>query len=317
MKKNYKYLFGPVSSRRLGRSLGVDLVPYKTCSMDCVYCESGKTTDLTLNCREFYPTSEIIQELEDFLSTEPELDFVTFSGAGEPLLHSGIGEIIQFIKNKFPKYKTALLTNSMLLLDKKVADFVLNVDMIVPSLDAAIDDVFYKINRPVMRVNCKELIEALKDFKLKSNAVFCLEILFIAGINDSDEALKALYEAVQIIKPDKLQINTLDRPGTEADISALSQDKLSKIAQDFQKLGFVVEVPSRTKQQSKKVEHCEANNIEEKILALILRRPSTLEDISEALICDKKIILEKLQILESERKLISEIKNKINFYKIL
>ena len=317
MKKNYKYLFGPVSSRRLGRSLGVDLVPYKTCSMDCVYCESGKTTNLTLNCQEFYSTSEIIKELDDFLSTEPELDFVTFSGAGEPLLHSGIGDIIQFIKSKFPKYKTALLTNSMLLLDKKIVSSVLNVDMIVPSLDAAFDDIFNEINRPVSRVNCKELIDALRDFKHRSKAIFCLEILFIAGINDSDESLEALYEAVRIIKPDKLQINTLDRPGTENNISALTQDKLLKIAERFQSQGVVVEIPSRSNSDSKNVEHCELFDVVDKILALILRRPSTLKDISEALSCDKKIILEKLKILESERKIISEIKNNIKFYKIL
>ena len=317
MKENYKYLFGPVSSRRLGRSLGVDLLPYKTCSMDCIYCESGKTTDLTLNCQEFYPTTEIIKELDDFLSREPELDFVTFSGAGEPLLHSGIGEIIKFIKNKFPKYKIALLTNSMLLLDKKIADSVLNVDMIVPSLDAAIDDIFYKINRPAAEIHCKELILALKDFKLKSKAIFCLEILFIAGINDSDESLKALYDAVRIIQPDKLQINSLDRPGTEADISALTQDKLLKIAEDFQSQGVAVEIPSRMNRESKNVEHCELFDVADKILALILRRPSTLEDISDALMCNKEIILEQLQILESERKIFSEIKNKIKFYKIL
>ncbi|MGB4279225.1 MAG: radical SAM protein, partial [Methanoculleus sp.] len=110
----YRYLFGPVPSRRLGISLGIDLVPHKTCLFNCVYCECGRTTNLTCERREYVPTNEVIAELDEFLATAPDLDYVTFAGSGEPTLHSGIGEIISFIKDRYPCYRVAVLTNSAL-----------------------------------------------------------------------------------------------------------------------------------------------------------------------------------------------------------
>jgi wyosine [tRNA(Phe)-imidazoG37] synthetase (radical SAM superfamily) len=103
----YRYLFGPVPSRRLGISLGIDLVPHKTCLFNCVYCECGRTTNLTCERREYVPTNEVIAELDEFLATAPDLDYVTFAGSGEPTLHSGIGEIISFIKDRYPRYRVA------------------------------------------------------------------------------------------------------------------------------------------------------------------------------------------------------------------
>ena len=114
-KEKYQYLFGPVPSRRLGKSLGVDLVPPKTCSMDCVYCESGVTTAHTVERKEYFPTKDIIEELDRFLTDSPDIDYVTFSGAGEPTLHSGIGDIIHYLKTSYSHYKVALLTNAMML----------------------------------------------------------------------------------------------------------------------------------------------------------------------------------------------------------
>ena len=115
-----RFLFGPVNSRRLGRSLGVDLLPFKTCSLDCIYCECGWTTDKTLSRAELVPTSAVLAELDDYLGSEPELDCVTFSGSGEPTLHSGIGMIIAHLKKHYPQYKVAVLTNSTLLGDLAV-----------------------------------------------------------------------------------------------------------------------------------------------------------------------------------------------------
>ncbi|MFO7895629.1 MAG: radical SAM protein [Candidatus Cloacimonadales bacterium] len=116
----YKHLFGPVPSRRLGISLGVDLVPHKVCSMNCIYCEVGKTTKLTNQRADYIPLAEIMSELKAYLQAEPELDYITFSGAGEPLLHSGIGQIVRFIKSEYPQYKLALITNSSLLTNPEV-----------------------------------------------------------------------------------------------------------------------------------------------------------------------------------------------------
>ena len=131
----YNFLFGPVPSRRLGISLGVDLVPHKTCSLNCIYCECGRTTNLTIERKEYVQTETVIAELKNFLEPEPKLDYITFSGAGEPTLHSGIGEIVKFLKTSFPDYKIALLTNGTLFYQPGLIEEVRNIDLILPSLD--------------------------------------------------------------------------------------------------------------------------------------------------------------------------------------
>src|SRR5208337_2577115 len=133
-----KYLFGPVNSRRLGISLGVDLVPFKTCSLNCVYCESGATT------AEYVPTDDVISELDRFLSVSPNIDVITFSGSGEPTLHAGIGRIIGHLKLKYPAYKVAVLTNGTLLWNPGVRKSLARADMVIPSLDAVSPGVFNK-----------------------------------------------------------------------------------------------------------------------------------------------------------------------------
>ena len=140
----FKHLFGPVPSRRLGVSLGIDLVPYKTCTLDCVYCECGKTTNLTLERREYVPTDEILSELNEYLKNSPDPDYITFSGSGEPTLHCGIGEIINFLKQNYQEYKVAVLTNGTLLYRKEVRDEVKNADLIIPSIDCVSGEVFKK-----------------------------------------------------------------------------------------------------------------------------------------------------------------------------
>jgi len=161
----YKYLFGPVPSRRLGISLGVDLVPHKTCSLNCVYCECGRTTILTDERKEYVPTEMVLSELNHFLTTNPRLDFITFSGSGEPTLHSGLGNVIKFIKKNFPKYQVALLTNGTLFYSPNIREEVKQVDVILPSLDAASEEVFHKINRPVRGLKVQKVIDGLVQLR--------------------------------------------------------------------------------------------------------------------------------------------------------
>ncbi|MBN1863895.1 MAG: radical SAM protein, partial [Victivallales bacterium] len=187
--KGFLHLFGPVPSRRLGRSLGIDLIPHKTCSMNCVYCESGATTNLTAERAEFHPLEQITSELDRYLDAKPRLDYITFSGAGEPTLYSRIGEIISCLKKKYPQYRTALLTNSTMLVREEVAEAVKDVDLIVPSLDAATPGIFKRINRPAESADCREIIQALVDFRKISRAEFWLEIFIVPGLNDSTYSL--------------------------------------------------------------------------------------------------------------------------------
>ncbi|GAG86110.1 unnamed protein product, partial [marine sediment metagenome] len=228
----YKYLFGPVPSRRLGMSLGIDLVPHKVCSLNCIYCECGSTTNLTIERKEYVPYNEVIQELKRFLSDNPALDYITFSGSGEPTLNSCIGDILKYIKQNYPDIPVAVLTNGTLLNDKQVRWEILDADLVLPSLDVASDLSFRKINRPFNSLNIEDYINGLCEFRKEYQGKIWLEVLIIPGYNNSKEDLKLLKEVFNKIKPDSIQLNTLDRPGVIPGLKAAGKEELEQIA-DF------------------------------------------------------------------------------------
>lgn len=273
---SYHYLFGPVPSRRLGRSLGVDLVQHKTCSFNCVYCECGKTTLLTNERAAYAPTSEVLAELNQFLSANPQLDYVTFSGAGEPTLHIGLGKIVNFIKTKFLKFRLALLTNGSLFYQQSLREEVVNIDLILPSLDAADANIFHRINRPHHDIKIKKIISGLAELKKNQKGQMWLEIFIIPGLNDSPDHIEKLKDAIHQIKPELVQLNSLDRPGTENWIVSATQEMLEKIAKKLNwRTEIIAKFPAR---KESKAYH---ENIEVAIWEMIKRRPGTLEDWSQ------------------------------------
>jgi wyosine [tRNA(Phe)-imidazoG37] synthetase (radical SAM superfamily) len=314
--RTYSYLFGPVPSRRLGMSLGVDLVPAKTCSMDCIYCESGVTTDFTGERDEFFPTADIIAELDAFLAASPDIDYITFSGAGEPTLHSGIGEIIAFMKCHYPSYKIALLTNAMMLIDKAVYQEVLSVDLIVPSLDSVVSEIFSTINRPVCKVDCVELVDTLARFKEESKALFYLEIFIVPGVNDTPLSIDLLVAAVKRIKPDKVQLNTLDRPGTESWVHSASLEEMEFFAEKIAKVANVEIVGKFVSKRVTPEKRTSSDNLADRIIGLISRRPCTAEDISEALNHSSDDLKPTLGTLLNEGKITSKTRPRGEFFKI-
>jgi len=175
----------------------------------------SRTTHLTLKRRAFFPVRTILAELDSFLSSKPDLDYITFSGAGEPTLYSRIGELIIAIKTKYPQFKLAVITNSTLLTDAQVRKELLPCDLILPSLDAASDEVFKLINRPFNTLKAHDLISGLALLRSEFTGQMWLEVFIITGINDHPAELAAIKQAIQLIKPDRVQINSLDRPGTE------------------------------------------------------------------------------------------------------
>ncbi|UCE07067.1 MAG: radical SAM protein [bacterium] len=275
---NYRYLFGPVPSRRLGRSLGIDLVPHKTCSFNCVYCECGKTTRLTIQRAEYVPTSEVLSELNQFLSADPQLDYVTFSGAGEPTLHIGLGKIVTFIKTNFPHYKLAILTNSSLFYQKVLRAEIIDIDLILPSLDAADEDIFHKINRPHPEIGLNQIISGLIELRKIHQGQMWLEIFIVPRLNDSPDHIDKLKQAIHQIKPDIVQLNTLDRPGTTSWVTRALQDQLEDIAKQLDwHTEVIAQFPDR------KASKAYQRDIESAILEIIKRRPCTLEDLSRML----------------------------------
>lgn len=309
----YKHLFGPVNSRRLGYSLGVDLVPYKYCPLNCVYCEVQHTDHLTLRRREFFGLDEIKGELADFLKDRPELDYITFSGAGEPTLYSRIGEIVRFIKQDYPGYKLALLTNGVLLNSASLRQEILPCDLILPSLDAGRQQTFKIINQPHPELTVTGLVEALVALRNDFRGLIWLEVFIIAGINDSEEELASLCEAIGQIKPDLVQINSLDRPGAEAWVQAAGDSVLNKV-QDFfsSRLSMPVEIIAKAHLENLDLHVPE--DIEEVLAATLKRRPSTAEDLSTALGLHINEVSKYLRQLHTEEKITVKREHRGIFY---
>ncbi|MCF8045432.1 MAG: radical SAM protein [Desulfarculaceae bacterium] len=275
----YKYLFGPVPSRRLGISLGVDLVYHKVCSLDCVYCECGRTTQLTGQRAEYVPVEEVKQELDRYFSSSPDPDYITFSGSGEPTLHSGIGTVIDFIRERKQEVSVAVLTNGTLLSLKEVRQELMNADLIIPSLDAADAEIFRKINRPCDSLDIRDYIEGIRAMKAEFSGKLWLEILILPGYNDTEEGLLKLKEAAGRIQPDKIQLNTLDRPGTRDSLTAAPPERLKEIAAFFEFDNMEIIAAYQGKDGEKDLREDMADSI----LETVQRRPCTLEDLSNIL----------------------------------
>jgi len=308
----YKHLFGPVPSRRLGMSLGIDLIPKKVCSLDCVYCEVGKTTKLTTNRLEYVKYDKVIAELMDFMSNNPKIDYITISGSGEPTLNSKIGEVLNFIKENYPDVKTAVLTNGTLLSDKNLRKELLQADVILPSLDAAGQEAFEKINRPAPGILVYDYIQGIIDLRNEYKGKIWLEVLFLKGYNDSEDELIRLKEAIEKIKPDSVQLNTLDRPGTVEGLIPLTKEELQHIIDfwGFDKVEIIASQIERTAISSYR------GDVESAILETIARRPCTLDDLHRLLGIHVNEINKYLGTLEIEGKITTQSLERGVFYEL-
>ncbi|MBI9030567.1 radical SAM protein [bacterium] len=316
---NYKHLFGPVISRRLGISLGVDVVPYKYCSMNCVYCEVGQTTHLINEPEELVDLPDVIKELNEYIEKNPKLDYITFSGAGEPLLYSKIGDLINYIKAKYPQYKLALITNSSHIHRADIREELLKLDMIMPSLDAVDQDIFEAINRPHEDISIKDIIKNLIEFNQHFPGEMWLEIFFVPGINDSQDELTRMREVIKEITPERVQLNSLDRPGTEPWVVQEDKEKLEEIKSFFQadlSDNILVEI---IKKVDKKLydENPGSLEVEEKIISTIRRRPCTAQDMSQMLNVHINAINKVLHKLIEEKKIEGAHQERGIFYKLI
>lgn len=272
-----KYIFGPVPSRRLGRSLGVDLVPYKTCTFDCVYCDLGRTTHKTISRESYVKPEEIRRELELTLPTlSKKPDYITLSGSGEPTLNQHIGEIIHNFKD-LTSIPLAVLTNGSLFYLEEVREALVGADVVIPSLDAVNDVIFQCLNRPHSSLNIQEIISGLIQFRNVYRGQIWLEVVFCRGINDDKGEIERLKGIIERIQPDRIQLNTPVRPPAEEFAYPLTTTQLEEIRK---KLGDKAEIISEFTAPLGE----EFNSVKDtEILNLIKRRPCTTEDISKAL----------------------------------
>ncbi len=278
-----RYVFGPVASRRLGVSLGVDLVTPKTCSLDCVYCEAKATTNLTLERKEYVPVAEVLRELKETLDLKPELDFITFSGAGEPTLNSGIGRVLDFLKDNYPQYKVCLLTNALSFTDPEVRREVSRADRVVPSLDASNEAEFQAVNRPVPGLTFAAFLEGLEAFCRESRAEIYLELFIAPGFNDSDESIARFADIIRRLRVDRIQLNTLDRPGVIPELRPSTPENTRRFIRALEPIAPVEAVgPFRYKSRST-AQPVECGECEKRVLDLALRRPVTAADLECAL----------------------------------
>lgn len=269
-----QHLFGPVPSRRLGRSLGIDLVPFKTCTYDCVYCECGRTTTNTTRRLEFFPVREILQELDAFLAGEPDLDFITFSGSGEPTLSLSMGTVIRNLKENHPEYRVAVLTNGSLLWMGEVREDLGRADVVLPTLTSTDPDIWKRIHRPSPDLELEKILQGMISFRKEFTGEIWIEVFVIPGLNTGTTHLAGLRETFCRIKPDRIQLNTLDRPAADAWVGPAGQEVLKRCAGA---LGEGVEIIA---DQADGSEKGRGHGIAGKICSLLARRPCTVEDLA-------------------------------------
>lgn len=305
----YNHLFGPVPSRRLGISLGVDLVPLKTCTLNCIYCECGRTTDLTVERKKYVPLRAVKEELTDYFANNPIPDYITFSGSGEPTLNSSIADVLHFIRNHIHDIPVAVLTNGTLFSIKQVREDIKDAAVVIPSLDAATDKVFRKINRPYPGLKIDTIIEGIVKFSKEYNGQIWLEIFIVPGMNDTKYELTALKHAIEKIGPDRVQLNTLDRPGPVSTIRAATRQELEHIIHFWQleNVSIIADVSERKDLLAYRTD------TESAILGTIARRPCTLKDLSEILGLQINEVNKYLDVLEADGK-IKMVKQRRGFF---
>jgi wyosine [tRNA(Phe)-imidazoG37] synthetase (radical SAM superfamily) len=308
VQKQNKYLYGPVPSRRLGRSLGIDIVPFKICTLDCVYCQLGRTTKKTIKRKDYVPVEEILAELRDKLDEGLDADFITISGSGEPTLNFKLGELIEGIK-KITNIPLAIITNGTLLYREDVRADCAKADVVLPSLDAGDEQIFQKVNRPHKSISIEKLIDGLCTFRSEFTGQIWLEVFLVEDLNTDIKQIAKIRDAIERIRPDKVQLNTAVRPTADADIKAVDAKKLQAIsAQIGPKCEVVADfLPHKYGKDTV--------NKAQDVLSMLKRRPCSLNDICSGLGIDQREAMKYISYYKQEGLLDCEQRGGTIFFK--
>lgn len=278
--------------------MGVDIVPYKICSYDCIYCQLGRTTDHTIKRSSFVSVDSVMDQIKEIIDQNNDIDYITFSGSGEPTLNQDISRMIERVKS-FTQIPVAVLTNGSLLWDSGVRKDLLGAHLVVPSVDAVSEQVFRKINGPVEGLSVKKVLQGIEDFCSEFTGKVYLEIMLVKGINDSEEEVKRINQFVKELKADKIQLNTVIRPPGDPGARPLAPQELLKIRGLFDP-SLPVEIVADFDRMTSKAYH---KDLEQAILDLLKRRPTRKDEMATALGIHPNEIAKYLQVLEKDKRI--------------
>ena len=305
--RKQEYIFGPVPSRRLGRSLGVDLVPFKTCTYNCIYCQLGRTTNKTMQRKEWVPLDKVVEGLKVCLSSNP--DYITLSGSGEPTLYSRIGELIAEIK-EMTEIPVAILTNGSLCWLPEVRRNIMDADLIIPSLDAGSDYYFQYVNKPHIDISFDRMLQGLIDLRNEYEGQYWLEVFLLGGVTSTEQEIQNLAQCIERISPDRVQVNTVTRPPAESFALPVSMDHLEALsAQLAEKAEIIADYQHVHAQKS-------FTAAREDVLDLLRRRPCSIEDIAEGLGLHRNEVVKYVEDLSHQGQIHSETQDDRLYYTV-
>lgn len=290
-----RHVYGPVPSRRLGFSLGVDIIPFKTCTLDCMYCQLGPTRKTVCRRGSWFPPGKILAQVKDAVESGRKIDAITFSGSGEPTLNRDIGRLIRAIK-KMTRIPIVVLTNGTLLTRREVRRDLAAADIVVPSLDAVPGNLFRRVNRPNRALDPEKIIDGLVRFRKGFRGEIWLEVMLIKGVNDSPAHIEALRAAADRIRPERIQLNTVVRPPADVKAKPLSPGAMRKIRKALGPRAEIIASFEKQKQAPA------AGDFETALLTAVGRRPMTAEDISLSLGRHRDEVLKALSSLHRRGK---------------
>lgn len=307
----FKYLYGPVPSRRLGRSLGIDLVPYKTCTYDCIYCQLGKTTNKTLERRNYVPVDGVLPELKEKLSSGVPCDYISLAGSGEPTLHASMGELISKIK-EMTRIPVVVITNGSLLYLPEIRKELMRADLVIPSLDAGDAALFEYVNRPHPDIVFERMTEGLVKFAKEFKGRLWLEVFLVSGVTGLASEVKKIAAWTEKISAEKIQLNTVNRPAYEDFACAVDPQQMRTLAGLFTgAVDILGGAPTAFASPS-----AGSDATDEDILNLLARRPCTLEGITLGLNLHAHDAVKRLERLLKGEQIVMKKSGRTVFYKL-
>ncbi len=305
----YRHLYGPVPSRRLGRSLGVDLIPFKICTYDCVYCQLGRTTRKTMRREAYVAATEVLAELEKKLKDPDRPDYITIAGSGEPTLNADIGAVVSGIK-QMTDIPVAVITNGSLLWMDEIRSALAPTDLVMPSLDAGDDFLFKHVNRPHDEISFERMVEGLNTFMRSFKGDVQLEVMLLAGVTGLPAEVRKIAECVKRCGIQSVQLNTVARPPAEDFACPLTQEQMRGFTGYF--AGSVDIISERA--SSTNVGAVAGADTDSAIIALLSRRPCTVQGIAAGLALLPNEVLKHLQPLAAKNRVRAVRKDNALFY---